>query len=306
MYVECHFKGESNGKVQQDHGKRGRIDGSSSRLGFDGILSFVEPTNAGFDTLNVYGLFEEILSASAAAGNAIDSVQNFFPYPISRAALGFRLPAGLEAMVDFSIFPQFLTNTAVGAANKWGGLTLSDVQLNALHVGSRVRKVLLQDAPGIPAISVGAGYSYSGFNIGYDFGQIDPVETVIGFLHFAGELYLQNRIHSFGLDLQVSKNLGFFVPFVGISPYYQLSSFSGGVGTTESPFVAFVDYDGVGEDHDIDYNGDDPATALVDNDLSFLVFGGFDLVFGRLAMEVHAAYNVGEAWPAVTIGTRWQ
>jgi hypothetical protein len=275
-------------------------------LGFDGLLSFVEPTNAAFEVLNVYELVQAILAESSTAGNAISGVQGFFPYPTARVALGFALPADLEAMVDFAIIPQFLANTTVTLVEKFADTTLPAFQLNALHVGSRVRRVLLRDAPGVPAVSIGAGYSYTGLNLGYDFGEIEAIETAIGTIHFDGELYLQNRIHSFGLDLQVSKNLGFFVPFIGLSPYYQLAGFTGGVGTEADPFDAYVDFENGGVERDIPYDADPPATTLSDKDLTFVVFGGFDLVFGRLAMQFHAAYNVGETWPAVTIGTRWQ
>jgi len=275
-------------------------------LGFDGMLSFVEPTNAAFETLNVYELVQAILDGSSAAGNAITGIQGFFPYPTARVALGFRLPADLEAMVDFAIIPQFLADTTVNLVDRFAGVTLPPFEMNALHIGSRVRRVLLRDAPGIPAVSIGAGYSYSGFNLGYDFGEIEPIETAIGEINFAGELYLQNRIHSFGLDLQVSKNLGFFVPFIGVSPYYQFAGFSGGIGTDDKPFDAYVDFGNGGDARDIEYEADPPSTTLADNDLTFVVFGGFDLVFGRLALQIHSALNVGETWPAVTIGTRWQ
>ena len=270
-------------------------------LGFNGLLGFVEPTNAAFEVLNVYELVQAIVEGSETANNLITGVQGFFPYPIARSALGFRLPAGFEAMVDFAIFPQFLAGTATNLV-----AAVPPFEMNALHVGTRVRKVLLQDAPGVPAVSVGVGYSYTGFNFGYDLTEIGTVDTAIGELNLAGELYLQSRINSFGLDLQVSKQLGFFVPFIGISPYYQLAGFSGGVGTEAKPFKAYVDFDGGSNDEDIPYIGDPPATTLTDNDLSFVVFGGFDLVFGNLVLQVHSSYNVGEAWPAVTIGTRWQ
>jgi len=270
-------------------------------LGFNGLLSFVEPENAAFEVLNVYELVQAILAGSETAGNVITGVQKFFPYPIARSALGFRLPAGFEAMVDFAIFPQFIGTTVTNLVD-----AVPPFEMNALHVGSRVRKVLLRDAPGVPAVSIGAGYSYTGFNLGYDFSEIGSIETAIGTINFAGELYLQNRIHSFGLDLQVSKELGFFVPFIGISPYYQLAGFSGGVGTTAKPFSAYVDFDNGPPVEDIPYDAADPATTLSDHDLSFVLFGGFDLVFGTLALQIHGSYNVGEAWPAVTIGTRFQ
>lgn len=286
-------------------------------LGLNGILNFVEPTNAAFDTLNVYTLFETILAPPSESGTTeesdaalervsglIESINGFFPYPMARSAFGVALPSDFEAMVDFAILPQFLTNAGVNFANRFAPNPLPPVTINALHVGSRVRKTMLEDAPGLPAISIGAGYSYTGFNIGYDFGDIEPVDTAIGFVNFAGELFLKNRVHSVGLDLQVSKNLGWFVPFVGVSPYYQFTSFAGGFG---DDFEAYVDNtdDGI-DSRDIPYDDDPPFTDFRDDDLTLVVTGGFDLVFGNLALQVHGSYNVGEGYPGVTIGTRWQ
>jgi hypothetical protein len=301
--------GQYPGQAALPEGSRFFFTGSlGAVLGFNGLLGFVEPTNAAFDTLNIYEIVNTVLTSGgdggAAASSAIETLQNFFPYPIARFALGFALPADLEMMADFAIFPQFISNGVVSIANNW--VTIPPFVMNALHAGTRVRKVVLRDAPGLPAISIGAGHSYTGFNIGYDFGSLDGIDTAIGSVHLAGEFFLQNRIHSFGIDFQMSKNLGAFVPFIGISPYFQLAGFTGGIGTTASPFDAYVDFENGGTERDIEYDADDPNTTLTDNDLALVLFGGFDLVFGKLALQVHGSYSIGEAWPAVTIGTRWQ
>lgn len=279
-------------------------------LGLNGILNFIDDPDA-FELLNVSTLLDEILAEGGGASNAIANLQETFPYPIARTAFGFRLPADLELMADVAVVPQAVANGAVGLANRFLDSPLPPFTLNSLHAGTRIRKVVLRDAPGLPAISIGAGYSYTGFNIGYDFGEVDPITTAIGEIYFEGQLYLQNRIHSFGFDLHISKDLGWFVPFIGLSPYYQIADFSGGVGTTEKPFDAYVDFgDAVPQDppvlRDIEYNGLPPETTLSDNDVALVLFGGFDLVFGSLALQVHSSYSIGEGWPAVTVGTRFQ
>jgi len=270
-------------------------------LGFNGILNFIDDPDA-FELLNVGALLDTILEGGGAA-NTIANLQGFFPYPIARTAVGFKLPADLEVMADVAIMPQFLANFAVNTANRFVDSPIPTFTLNSLHVGSRIRKVVLRDAPGIPAISIGAGYSYTGFNIGYSFADIGAITTALGDLYFAGDFYLQNRVHSFGLDLHISKSLGWFVPFIGLSPYFQLAGFSGGV----SEFDAFVDFfPGEPINRDIEYDGLPPETTLVDYDLALVLFGGFDFVFDSLALQVHTSYTVGEGWPAVTIGTRFQ
>ena len=54
--------------------------------------------------------------------------------------------------------------------------------------------------------------------LGYDLGTLDPVSVSAGDLYLGGELLVQAAIHSFGLDLHLSKAFGVFVPFVGLSP----------------------------------------------------------------------------------------
>jgi hypothetical protein len=268
-------------------------------LSFSGILSFAEEAdNPAFELLDVGGLVNAIISEadSAAPGDAVDFIQGFFPYPVARSAIGFSLPADFEVMVDFSIFPQFVANLASRVD------AVPAFELNALRVGGRVRKQILADAPGVPALSVGAGYSLTAFNLGYDFSTLGAISTDIGALNITGDFFLRSRVNSFGLDFQLSKALGPFVPFVGISPYYQFSSFAGGI----SGFEAYFDFEDGDPVEDVLYEGGEPDTALIDNDLTIVLVGGFDLVFGRTALQVHSSYSVGETWPGVTLGLRFQ
>ena len=276
----------------------------------DGLLGFVDDDEA-FTVLNVPNLFRGILTSAGdeRLTSLFEGMKTFFPVPVSRTSFGFTLPGEVEAMVGVGGFPQFVTGWV-------GGLTGADsLKLSMLHVGTKVRKGILSDTGRFPALSIGGGYSYSGFTVGYDLaalgegtGGYGQVQVGLGELNVKGELLMRSRVHTFGLDFQASKALGFFVPYVGISPYYHLASFSGGVGAG-GVFDAFVDYDGVavnGVNRDVEYDGEAPATAWVSNDLSLVLFGGFDMIFGNTVFQVGSAWLVPTGSPGVTLSVRWQ
>ncbi len=272
----------------------------------DGLIGFVDETE--FEVLNVSNLLQEIVeqSGSAAAGNLVDGLKTFFPVPVARLALGFTLPRDVEAMIEFGGFPGFITGWIGGAAG------LDSLELGMYHAGAKVRKGLLADSGPFPAISLGGGYAFTGFNFAYDLATIGEkdngygqVSVGLGELNVQGLLNVASQVHTFGVDLQASKALGFFVPFVGVSPYYHFASFGGGVGTDET-FEAYVDYLDGGTPEDITYTGDAPSTAWVDHDLSFVVFGGFDMVFGDFVIQVNSSWSVAKGSPGVSLNARWQ
>jgi hypothetical protein len=267
-----------------------------------GVFTFATPDNPDFDVLDVGSLVEEILDTSGwdRAANFFEGMQGFFPYPILRTALGMRFPSGLEGMVDIAGFPQFITGWVAGLVDQ------DSIKLSALHLGSRIRMPILTGGGPFPALSIGAGYSYAWTKIGYDLSEVGTVSVAAGELHLGGELLVQSNIHSFGIDLHLSKAFGVFVPFIGLSPYYQIARFAGNVGN-ETTFEAGLDVD-TPPDGTVDstYFGTHPDTAWVDNDLSLLLFGGFDLSFPKFALEVHASWSIGKGSPGIVIGTRWQ
>lgn len=276
----------------------------------DGILGFIDDDSA-FTVLDVPALVNGLLSSAGSeqATNVVTGMKTFFPVPVARTSLGFTLPGDVEAMIGVGGFPQFITGWAAGLAGA------DSLKLSTLHLGTKIRKGILKDAGPFPAISIGGGYSYGGFTVGYDLanlgesiGDYGQVDVGLGELNIQGELLMQSRVHTFGLDLQASKALGFFVPYIGLSPYYHFASFSGSVGAGDT-FDAFVDYDGAavgGVQRDVEYTGDAPDTAWVDNDLSLVLFGGFDMIFGNMVFQVGSSWSIAKGSPGVTLNVRWQ
>jgi hypothetical protein len=274
----------------------------------DGVLGFIDDPDA-FSVLNVSNMLEGLLGAVEipAVTAIIDGMKSFFPVPVMRTSLGFVLPGELEAMIGAGGFPQFATGWIAGLAGA------DSLKLSMLHIGMKVKKGILKDAGPFPAISVGAGYSYSGFTVGYDLADIatpgseyGQFEIGLGELNIKGDLLIQSHVHAFGFDLHTSKRFGFFAPYVGVSPYYHFSSFGGGVGPGNENFDAYVDYQDGAPVRDIEYSGDAPATAWVEDDVSFVLFGGFDMIFGSFVFQVNSSWSVPDGSPGVTLNIRWQ
>jgi hypothetical protein len=271
----------------------------------NGVFRFADDPTA-FDVLNVPNLLNTALGADPALQGAVDFIQAFFPYPIIRLAMGFTLPYEIEAMIDVTGWPQFITGFVGGLAG------LDTLNLSSFHVTSKIRKAIIKDAGPFPAISIGAGYGFSGMSFGLDLAAADvdgdgygDITVGLGELNLKGALLVQGAVHTFGIDLQASKAFGVFVPFLGLSSYYHIAQFAGNVGTA-STFEAFIDYGDGGSPQDVVYTGDHPETAWIDNDLSMVLFGGFDLDLGNFAFQVHSAWNIMKSWPGVTLGARWQ
>jgi hypothetical protein len=278
-----------------------------------GIFTFADPDNNPFEVLNVPNILDEQLTA-AGFGGFYDGIRNFFPVPVLRLSTGFRLPGDFELMFDLSGFPQLITDAATGLVPDVDNLTL-----NTFHVGTKVRYGILEDEGAFPAISIGGGYSYSGFQLGYPLSSIasDGATAVSGYgstvigtnvLYLKGDLLVGTSIHSFGLDFQVSKQFGVVAPFVGLSPYYQISSLFGNIGGSNpntNSFDAFLDNNGDGVADSV-YNGLPPIASWDDNDLSLLLTGGVDFVFGGFVLELHGSWTVGDGSPGAKIGFRFQ
>ena len=277
-----------------------------------GILDYPDPDSAEnpFEVLNLPRILTDVLADAGGPGDLLSGAQSLFPLPIARIAAGFRLPADVELMVDLAGFPQLITGFAAGLAG------LPGVEFNALHIGTRVRKGVLKDAGPFPAVSIGGGYSYSGFRIGYDLSTIggsptfpEHGSTPIGSweLFLKGDLNMGSRIHSFGIDLQASKAFGFFVPFIGLSPYYQIASFYGNIGGPDGRgFDAFIATDPSNPARNVEYTAAAPVARWIDNDLTLLLHGGFDLVFGGFVIEVHGSWAVAKGHPGIALGMRFQ
>lgn len=281
---------------------------SAGALFTDGLLGFVDEEDT-FTVLNVPNLFQAMLDNAPTdrAADAYEWLKTAFPVPVSRIGMGFRLPGDVEAMIAFGGVPGFLVGPVYSRIPALDGF-----ELGMVHVGTKIRRAVLADAGPFPALSLGLGYSYTGLDLGYDLATISPgggeygtIEIAVGDLNVKGRMSLRSRVHAFGLDLHASKAIGFFVPYLGLSPYYHLASFGGSVGPGDE-FDAYVNNPETDNERDIEYTGAAPESAWVENDLSLVLFGGFDMFFGRFVFQVNGSWGIAKGIPGVALNVRWQ
>lgn len=243
----------------------------------DGLSDVID----GDYTIDVEGILED----QVGGNDAYDLIRGFLPLPVLRVTYGVGLVAGFEASVQLMTIPSALTDTA-GVSGVTAGLT---------NVGARLRRVVLPDGPGVPAISVGVGYVYSSFNLGYELVELENVDvggtqiTVTG-----GEVSYELVTNSAGVDVRVSEPVGPIVPYLVLSSWYQWSSFDGGIdglaGTVSNTAVGPVDQ----------------PRSFEDNDLNVLVAGGVDLRLGIFTFFLEGSYAFSTQAPAAYTGFRLQ
>ncbi len=192
------------------------------------------------------------------------------------------------------MFPQGLTDFAAGLAG------IKGVTLNSFNGGIRVRKVLLSDTGGFPGVSLGAGYSYTNFNAGYSLTGFS--QDLSGFtLNLKGDLNMKATVHSAGLDLNISKKLLVFIPFIRVSAWYQWADFTGSVKDFDASIVngsTTVSYIGQG--------GTEPTASYSLHNLSLLLTGGLEIKLGGFVLTASAVLDPSDLTLGVETGLRGQ
>jgi hypothetical protein len=253
-----------------------------------GILTFLDEENY-FEMLNVSGLLDGALGASEGDSTILDTFSTFFFFPTLRLTAGVRLPLGMDVSALFSIIPGALTGAIANAAGFPG------IELRQFNLGVRLRKVLIHDEDGFPAVSIGAGYTYAsfgaGFNIGETLGSAFTQEIGGNYLSLDGAINMETAVHTAGVDFILSKKLLVFYPFIKISPWYQWGRYNGSIDGFKAAFYTNEDLSGTpivetGE-------GDDPTSLLTKNDLSLILAAGFEVALGKFVLTPSGSFDVG-------------
>ena len=246
----------------------------------DGISDSLNEAN--YEVIDATALLDDALSN---AGPLQDLYQDFLPYPMLRASFGIGLPRDIEVAGMVAFFPQGLSS-AIGNAAGIDGLEFS-----TFNAGIRARKTLLASDGWIPAVSMGVGYSFTGFGVGYELPTVDQQD--IG-LEFTGDLDLSGNVHTAGLDFAVSEPLGFFVPFIKVSPYYQAASFEGGIKNLDATFSGSS------------YPGEDPIAEASTYDFALEFGTGFELNLGGFGLLAEGTYGASSQAFGAELGMRLQ
>ncbi len=279
--------GEGLGIAQFNHDTRWFIAVTPAVVLSKGLLEFAAKEDV-FELLNVDGLVNDGLDESGI-GTGYTDKDAILPLPYIRLNVGIAMPLDLEMTLILSVFPQFVADMA-GSAIGYSGLTL-----NRWNAGVRLRKPLISDQGGFPAISLGVGYTISNFNLGIELPEEFKQDISGTDLSVVGDLSITTWLHTFGIDLALSKKFSIFVPFIKLSSYYQITTFNGKIDDFEATAGAFT-YTSQG--------GKDPEAEITRADLSFLTTAGFEIQLGRFVLLFDGNYSFSSYSFALNFGMR--
>lgn len=264
-----------------------------------GILSFRAGENP-FEIFNVGQLLADAIGSEGTAYDIYNLTETFFLNPGTRLSIGFGLKNGLEFFGYFGIIPQFVLDLVLPIVPVEG---LEGLTFNRFNAGIRARKVLISDQDGFPAVSLNAGYTITQFNAGVDNLSLLPIEglELSGFdLVLDGALAFKTSMHTAGLELDISKKLGFFVPFLRLGAWQQWANYSAGITGLTITMTNQTD------DSVIEASGTDPMAEQTISDLSFIPAGGFELQFGKFSFIIFGSYNTASGAGAADMSLQFR
>ena len=261
----------------------------------NGILTF----RAGDNPFSIFDI-NQLLTENMTDPDTLkyyDQTKTFFLNPGMRLSLGFGLKNGLEFLGHFGMIPQAATDGLLSLTQ--GSLAASlppeiidmlgaGITFNRFNAGGRVRKVLMSDQGGFPAVSVSAGYTYTQFNLGLPSLESLPLDNIdlSGFkLGLSGSLGASTKLHTAGIELGISKKLLFFVPFARFGAWYQWTNYEAGISDLEITLSSDA------LPTDLTASGTDPVVTRQIRDMSFVPSLGFELAFGKFSLIVFGMYN---------------
>lgn len=244
------------------------------------------------------------------------------PWPSLNLGLGINLGSGFEVFANGMYLPFSLIGDIVGTTGDMAILQGLDGSIFQLQL--KFRKVLVQDTPDTIAFSVGLGYAVNAFSLDLSLDNTTLTSLIGGPLAIDGvgdltvdqmALSAHTVSHNIGIDLNFSKRLVFFVPFLSISPYVQISSVE-----VAMPLSATLTENQSGTNQTFNLEMDPGTSTFSAADLSVLVRTGFE--FDLFLFTLHTgvsldleniALNLGNLSPeeivmngiGVNLGLRW-
>ena len=264
-----------------------------------GILTFRTGENP-FSIFNVGQLLSDAVGSEGIAYDIYSLTETFFLNPGTRLSIGIGFKNGLEFFGYFGIIPQAVTDLAVSLIPVEG---LEGLTFNRFNAGVRARKVLLSDQGGFPAVSLNAGYALTQFNAGVDNLSLLPLDGLefSGYkLVLDGKLAFNTSMHTAGIELDISKELGFFVPFLRLGAWQQWTSYSAGITGLSISMTSETQTD------PIVVSGTDPIAEQLISDLSFIPAGGFELQFGKFSFILFGSYNTASGAAAADMSLQFR
>jgi hypothetical protein len=230
-------------------------------------------------------------------------------YTVEGRIGGFLLPFDIGLKVGY--IPP-------GTLQSWG----IPVDVNYLLAGADVRFALLQDSGIIPAVSVGAGYTYMRGSVsvpgllgsGIDITNINAPGGPYAISLTDPALNFTWATNVIDLKAQVSKNLLIFTPYLGAGASYGISSAGGGVTSTllingSAPtqqqiddITAYLESQGM----TVDLSDQGFLIQAAANGWSFRAFGGISMNLLILKLDLTGMYNFLSGDFGASVGLRVQ
>ncbi len=258
-------------------------------------------------------------------GIGISAGAGLIPYSAVKpvfTTLGVTLPSQLDFLQQYGIpLPAAAIDARIGGFGipfdiglKVGYLPpeakslLGSVNLDYLLAGVDFRLALLKDQGLTPALSVGVGYTYFKGALGLP-GILPSATTVditqmMNYAGYSGTHTLSFSNPDFTFDwqsnviegrVQLSKQLLFFVPNIGLSAAYGISSAGGGISSTMtytgSATTAQMQQVFVANGYPAPTSQGFSIVKAADG-WSFKVYGGVDIALLFLNLDVSANYNI--------------
>jgi hypothetical protein len=211
-----------------------------------GLATIMEPDAYQWSTISLPAVIGAVVEDQSTKDLLETLEYGLFPYPMLKVGFGFGFAKDYDIMISGMYLPGALADLGTSLAGP--EIESLGINLETLNLGATVRRTLLRDSGFVPALSLGALYNYSSFNLGIaELSLADLVEGGVDLggltLDLTGSLGFETVSHNFGLELHASKKLLFFTPYIKLSGIYQITSTSGTTDLTATvgPVVTDID-----------------------------------------------------------------
>lgn len=267
---------------------------------YDGLGGFITDPNTDWqsDIVNV----GELVSDATADFDLYDlATQQAFPLPSVRLGFGMGIADGYEILTGGFFIPDIVLGIARDQVDQ-----LSALNASVSNLSLRVRKTIVgrEERRG-RSFSIGAGYTYSGFELGYTVNSLfdltdEPVTAIENSLW--AEVYDTNinvatNIHTLGLDFHVARRWPVVTTFLKVSPYIQTAKYKAevnlnGVVLSEEPTEETVATLVAGAPEADKFTIDVDTGEIEIGDLSVYFNSGFELRFLGIIWHTSLGYNL--------------
>jgi len=166
---------------------------------------------------------------------------SFFPLMSMKMGFGLPLPNDMDLIVSGMFIPPAVTEAILKQAGD--DIASQGIGFSTLNFGVEVRKTLLKDGKGSPALSLGGLYNFGAFNLEVSDLSLAKladggIEVSGDTLDLTGSMSYKTSIHNIGFDLHLSKHLSFFTPYAKLSGVYQYAKAAGDTDLTAKLLTA--------------------------------------------------------------------